>query len=245
MNQSATADRKAQSLLNCIAQQGPYSARKRLLDFGCGGGYFLAHAVCAGWSAMGFDVGEAALETCRAHQLVATGQFSDLEPAGFDVVILNHVFEHIEDPVGLLRSLRTLLGPQGMLFIEVPNVRSARARLSLPILSRRCNFDERHRAFPIHLWYFSPTTLTRLVRSAGFEPVLVTTTGMGLEELRRSETREECAPATNSPAQRAADGPRPKSRLQPAKEVIKRIFYGWGLGENVLLAARPGSSRRL
>jgi SAM-dependent methyltransferase len=236
MNQSASANRNAHSLLNSVAALGPYSTRKRLLDFGCGGGYFLAHAVHAGWSAIGFDVGEAAIETCRSRQLVVTSQFSDLEPASFDVVILNHVFEHIEDLAGLLRSLRALLGPQGKLVIEVPNVRSARARLSLPILSRKCGFDERHRAFPIHLWYFSPATLSRLLRSTGLEPVLVTTRGIGLEELRRRETSEEYAPAQ---ARRVTDEHRPKSSLQPAKNLIKKIFYGWGLGENVFVAARP------
>jgi 2-polyprenyl-3-methyl-5-hydroxy-6-metoxy-1,4-benzoquinol methylase len=138
MNQSASANQKAQSLLSFIARQGPYSPRKRLLDFGCGGGYFLRYAVNAGWSAMGFDVGKAAIETCRTNQLLATSQLSDLEPASFDVILLNHVLEHIEEPAELMRSLCTLLGPQGKIFIEVPNVRSLRARLSYPILLAIC-----------------------------------------------------------------------------------------------------------
>ena len=230
MNRSASADRNAQALLDFIARNGAYSANKRLLDFGCGGGYFLAHAVRAGWSATGFDVGDAAIETCRANNLEITSQFSDLEPASFDVVVLNHVFEHIEEPADLLRSLRTLLGPYGELVIVVPNVRSARARLSLPILSRKCGFDERHRAFPIHLWYFSPSTIANLLRTAGFEPVVVTTQGMGLEELRRHEIPEGVS-AANVRA-------REKSRLKPVKDRIKSTFYGLGLGENVLAAAR-------
>jgi SAM-dependent methyltransferase len=231
MDQSAAADRNAQALLGFIAQHGPFSASKRLLDFGCGGGYFLAHAANAGWSAKGFDVGDAAIETCRANNLTVTNQISDLEPASFDVIVLNHVFEHIEEPASLLRALRLLLMPQGKLIVVVPNVRSARARLSLPILSRKCGFDERHRAFPIHLWYFSPATLAKLLRTAGFEPVVVTTQGMGLEELMRSELPES-ASAVNGRA-------REKSRLRPVKDRIKSTFYGLGFGENVLVAARP------
>lgn len=245
MRQSASADREAQSLLNSIAEHAPYSASKRLLDFGCGGGYFLAHAAKAGWMALGFDVGEAAIETCRNNQLIATNRFQDLEPAGFDVVVLNHVLEHIEEPLGLLQSLGTLLGPLGKLFIVVPNARSARARLSPPILSRKCGFDERYRAFPIHLWYFSPPTITRLLRNAGFEIVLVTTRGMGLEELRRRETLEEFTPREKRTAQQEANGRHPISFLQPAKDAIKRTFYGWGLGENVLVGARLLSESRV
>ena len=188
--------------------------------------------------AMGFDVGEAAIETCRSNQLVATNRFSDLRPASFDVIVLNHVLEHIEEPLGLLRSLGNLLGPQGKLFIEVPNVRSARARLSHQIPSRKCGFDERYRAFPIHLWYFSPATLARLLRNAGLDLVLETTKGMGLEELRRRESSEDYTPKANGTAQRMVDRRSPKLPLQPAKDAIKRIFYGWGLGENVLVGAR-------
>jgi 2-polyprenyl-3-methyl-5-hydroxy-6-metoxy-1,4-benzoquinol methylase len=77
MRQSASADRQAQSLPNSIAEQAPYSTIKRLLDVGCGGGYSLAHAAKDGWMAMGFDVGEAAIETCRDNQHVATNRFQD------------------------------------------------------------------------------------------------------------------------------------------------------------------------
>lgn len=68
--------------------------------------------------------------------------FTDLKPGSFDVIFMNHVLEHIEEPVGLLESLRGLLAPQGRLFIEVPNVRSLRARLSMPTLSRKCGFNK-------------------------------------------------------------------------------------------------------
>jgi hypothetical protein len=60
--------------------------------------------------------------------------------------------------------------------------------------------------------------------------VVVTTQGMGLEELRRHEIPEGVS-AANVRA-------REKSRLKPVKDRIKSTFYGLGLGENVLAAAR-------
>jgi SAM-dependent methyltransferase len=242
MNRSASADKKAQSLLAAITRQGTYSNRKRLLDFGCGGGYFLRHAANSGWSAIGFDVGEAAIETCHTNQLQATSQFADLEPGSFDVILLNHVLEHIEEPEELLRSLRTLLGPLGKIFIEVPNVRSLRARLSSPILSRKCGFDERHRAFPIHLWYFSPHSIATLLRAIGFEPLLVTTTGMGLDELIINETIQESGSSFDSQTSQTDSARRRNSPLRWAKDLIQKIFHSFRLGENVLVAARSNES---
>ena len=239
MNRSDEASRNACSLLEFIARQGPYSQERRLLDFGCGGGYLLAHALKAGWSALGFDVGEMAIQTCRNNQIPVTNQLADLPPGSFDVIILNHVFEHIADSAGILARLRGLLGPQGKLFIEVPNVRSVRARLSLPVLSRRYGFDERHRAFPIHIWYFSPRTLSQLLRKNGFQPVLVTTRGIGLEELIIQREPDKPAPKVkNRPTDPTNSAGQSKSVIQPAKNALKKLYHGCCLGENVIAVSR-------
>jgi SAM-dependent methyltransferase len=239
MNRSPDRGRKAHSLLDLISRYGPYGPLKRFLDFGCGGGYLLDHALNAGWSALGFDVGEAALENCRRNNLPVTNQFGELAPGSFDVIIMNHVLEHVEEPEGLLKALGKLLTPQGKLVIEVPNVRSARARLSYPVFSRHAGFDDRHRAFPIHLWYFTPETMRRLLRNLGFEPLLVTTVGMGLEELILRKEEEPSASA-NSPAGTAKKGqPAPHSALAPVKDAIKKLFLGHGFGENVISVSRP------
>jgi SAM-dependent methyltransferase len=238
MNRSGIANRKAEWLLNLVSRYGPYSPQKRFLDFGCGGGYLIRHALDAGWAALGFDVGEAALETCRAHGLPVTNRFGDLIPGSFDVIVMNHVLEHIEEPAGLLERLRGLLGPHGKLVIEVPNVRSARARLALPVLSRHAGFDDRHRAFPIHLWYFNPQTMRRFLRNQGFDPVLVTTVGMGLEELILRKEEEPTAPARSASTSQNRQPPS-RSALSPVKNAIKKLFLNHGLGENVISLSRP------
>jgi hypothetical protein len=132
-----------------------------------------------------------------------------------------------------------------MVFIEVPNVGSLRARLSCPILSRRFGVDERHRAFPIHLSYFSPRTLGVLLRRAGWEVERRFTLGLGVEELFCRA--EKAAPATPRPV--PADAPRPTSaparrsggRLRVLKGAVKAMILGTGLGENLCVLARPVS----
>ncbi|TNE50389.1 MAG: class I SAM-dependent methyltransferase [Sphingomonadales bacterium] len=39
----------------------------------------------------------------------------------FDLITLNHVIEHLAQPVGLLRQCREWLAPGGSIFLEVPN----------------------------------------------------------------------------------------------------------------------------
>lgn len=39
----------------------------------------------------------------------------------FDLVILNHVLEHIKNPLGLLERVKKLLAPHGRILIVVPN----------------------------------------------------------------------------------------------------------------------------
>lgn len=42
----------------------------------------------------------------------------------FDTIILNHVLEHIADPIPLLKQIRTWLAPRGKFIVGVPNARS-------------------------------------------------------------------------------------------------------------------------
>jgi 2-polyprenyl-3-methyl-5-hydroxy-6-metoxy-1,4-benzoquinol methylase len=51
--------------------------------------------------------------------------FEDFQPPGeFDTIVLGHVLEHVEDPVGVLRPVRQWLAPGGVVFGAVPNARS-------------------------------------------------------------------------------------------------------------------------
>ena len=71
------------------------------------------------------------------------------------------------------------------LCVEVPNVASLRARMSTSFTRGRLGADERHRAFPIHLSYFSPDTLARALTGAGFEIILLRTAGGGTAHAKR------------------------------------------------------------
>jgi 2-polyprenyl-3-methyl-5-hydroxy-6-metoxy-1,4-benzoquinol methylase len=145
----------------------PYRSAGRLLDVGTSIGLFLDLARQRGWSGIGTEFGARALAYARDElglevydrPLAELG----LEPAGFDVVTLNSVLEHVNRPLELLVEVRELLRPGGALFLIVPNVDSLACRVLHELAA---TFDGRN-----HLIYFSPATLREALRRSGFDVV--------------------------------------------------------------------------
>lgn len=136
----------------------------KILDVGCGVGYFLKEANEAGYEAMGIEISEVAVSTGRRRLRVniLCGDFitHPFDDRSFDVVTLWHTFEHLADPRTALEKIRTVLRPQGLLVIGVPNLSSFQARL---FKSRWYHLD-----VPRHLFHYSPVSLVRLVEEHGF-----------------------------------------------------------------------------
>ena len=99
------------------------SERLRILDFGGGGGQFAlvaqSHLPHAELSIV--DVSEdTLLEACRPlnHQIAFDAFPTD--ETRFDYIFMNDVFEHVSDPIKVLRMLRDKLAPGGRIFIDTP-----------------------------------------------------------------------------------------------------------------------------
>jgi hypothetical protein len=154
-----------------------------VLDVGCGGGQLLSAARERGAVPCGFDVAVHAQEACRALGIEVVARIEDLGRRTFDGAVMSHMLEHVGDVGGVLRQLRDRTS---WLCIEVPNVTSLRARLSTSLTRARFGADERHRAFPIHLSYFSPATLRRALDDAGYDVVAMRTAGGGKAAVKRA-----------------------------------------------------------
>lgn len=105
----------------------PPHGRCRMLDVGCGTGLFLYRHRDLGWETWGVEASHVAAEVARRAGLrVITGQIesADLPQGYFDLIIMMHVLEHLENPTGVLARLRPLLAQDGQLMIEVPNADS-------------------------------------------------------------------------------------------------------------------------
>lgn len=137
----------------------------RILDVGCGNGEFLARMRCLGWDCEGIDIDPGAVKVAKAAGLsVRLATLADLVREGperrFDAIALDHVLEHLYDPVGSLRTARKLLSPGGFVWIATPNLSGLGHR----------TFGRAWRPLdpPRHLVLFSPDALRSALRSAGF-----------------------------------------------------------------------------
>lgn len=99
----------------------------RLLDIGCGPGTItidLAGRVAPG-AVLGIDAAEAPLEAARRDAeaaaagnvtfQVADGMALPFDDATFDVVHAHQVLQHVPDPVGMLREMRRVCRPGGLI----------------------------------------------------------------------------------------------------------------------------------
>ncbi|MCL4803181.1 MAG: methyltransferase domain-containing protein [Anaerolineae bacterium] len=138
----------------------------RLLDFGCGWGFFLDAAKARGWTPYGLEPlpGHALYSRAKAGAEVLTDILRDgtYQDDFFDVITSFQVFEHLPDPAGDLSRLQKALKPGGVLLIEVPNIDT----WSVSLLGKR------HRHFVAdHLNFFSPSTLDLIFRKYDLEVV--------------------------------------------------------------------------
>lgn len=100
----------------------------RVLDVGCGNGQFLHLAQSMGWQAFGVEPDEQAARIARDYGIQILGRFIEDVPREYDnsfnTITLNHVIEHVHDPLKLLSLCQRLLRPEGRLWIETPNLDS-------------------------------------------------------------------------------------------------------------------------
>ena len=140
----------------------------RLLDVGCGYGFFLREMKARGWSVEGIELcGTGAEHAARAGIPVFRRPLDSLSlPAGsYDAVTLFYVIEHVPDPVATLEEVHRILRPGGLVLLRWPHTTPV-VRLLGPLARR---FDLYHT--PFHLWDFSPATLTRLLERSRFRGV--------------------------------------------------------------------------
>ena len=140
----------------------------RLLDIGTGGGSFPYIASERGWTAEGCEPNHWLCEWAQQNYglPIRPGTVFDQKyPANsFDVVTLWDVLEHTPDPKTEVRETHRLLKEDGLLVINYPDIGSWIARL----MGRSWVF-----LLDVHLYYFTRTTIRKLLEDAGFDVVCV------------------------------------------------------------------------
>lgn len=132
-----------------------------LLDIGCGSGYSASLFAKKGWAVTGVELNDDTASHAReTYGIDVVTSVSDLR-GPFDLIIVNHVFEHYFEPEKLLHDCRRLLSTYGRLVIAVPNFSSFQSRFG-----QKSWF---HRDLPVHLFHFTQEGLEALLVKFGYD----------------------------------------------------------------------------
>ena len=150
------------------------AGRRSVLDVGCGAGAFLRFARDRGWKVDGTDIVVTGLAR-RTGARLWDGQLPNINfdaERRFDVVRLNHVLEHFQNPLGELQHAREIVASDGILLVGVPNLSGVTNRLKHWQSRSYLKLKRwKHYGALQHLWFFNPRTLGKLVQTAGFDVV--------------------------------------------------------------------------
>jgi SAM-dependent methyltransferase len=137
----------------------------RLLDVGCGAGFFLRALGKAQWQAYGVELGDEAAKS--AIQVFGMDKIykgtllkANYAEGFFDVVTFWSALEHTNEPRANLLEARRILKPGGSLIVQLPNASSYQARY---FKGDWFSLDA-----PRHRFHFSLPALQKVLQETGF-----------------------------------------------------------------------------
>lgn len=142
-------------LINNLLKTLEIKSSGKMLDLGTGQGHLVETAaeILSDWEIYGYDVSDKNKHEVldRGAQDFFTGNLESID-ISFDLIILNHVLEHVFEPRELLRKITNILAPEGYVVIVVPSYEKAQSDFY----------------FLEHVAHYSKTTLNQLLSQNGF-----------------------------------------------------------------------------
>jgi len=147
---------------------------RRLLDVGTGTGSFVDSARSRGWEAIGIEpLQSEPVDGTRDEDALPRIVYCDLGNRGASGrgarifrCHLNHVLEHVLDPVAFLSSCRRFLKPDGCFIIEVPN---EIASGSTWVKMKSGKSYKSKTAFYEHRFFFTPKSFGAALEATGWQ----------------------------------------------------------------------------
>lgn len=146
-----------------------YKKKGKILDIGAGTGSFLSKYKDGGWEVEGVELTPAAVKYAKkAYDIkLRNGDLFSfkLKTDSYDVITMNEVLEHMHNPLETLIKINSLLNKNGFIVITVPNVAGFGRRIF--------GKDWFPWQPPRHLYHFSPSTLSEILKKAGFKKIVI------------------------------------------------------------------------
>lgn len=161
VKQTAKAIRKVERVQRFLPEQS------KILDVGCGPGFFVSQARDAGFLAQGCDISQAAAEYAKKHLdlEISTGDFLKLSTIEntYDCISMFSYLEHTLSPKENLQKAHSLLRLNGLLALSIPNVWG----ISRYVQGR----NWRGFSFPEHLHFWGKREMATLLEENKFSEV--------------------------------------------------------------------------
>ncbi|PTY06638.1 hypothetical protein DB347_11405 [Opitutaceae bacterium EW11] len=146
----------------------------RVLELGCAHGGYLSLLGWAGFSSIGTEMSPQVVEFARKTFCVdvrlGTVEAQGFKTESFDVIVLNDVLEHLEEPLSTIQHCASLLKPDGLFVVQTPEYKE---HLTYTDLSAAQDLFLRHMVNnnEEHLYLFSRRSVGELFRRLGFASV--------------------------------------------------------------------------
>lgn len=135
---------------------------KKILEIGCGTGDLLAAFKDKKWDTIGVEPSDSASSYAKEkHGLKIYDKASEVKETDFDVVMLWHVLEHIENLQDIISLIKTKVKKSGRIIIALPNPDSYDAKYYKKYWA---GWD-----VPRHLFHFKQTNIKQLLQANGIE----------------------------------------------------------------------------
>ena len=153
-------EKEIKKVKKCLSADQP-----ALLDLGCGTGWTTAIWRDHGFRVTGLEPSESRRKIAQErHRLEVSDKHIENFTADqrFDVVVMRHLLEHIEDPNKVLAQIKSFLKPDGILLIIIPNINC---------IGRYIFKENWEWILPWHLHFYTPKTLEKLLVKSGYRKI--------------------------------------------------------------------------
>lgn len=137
-----------------------------LLDFGCGNGGLLK--LIKNKEIMGVELNKDIVNYMKEKEnLNVVENINDIPiNKKFDCIMLNHVLEHLHEPIDILKSIKLRMHDKSNLIIEVPHANDY-------LIKMNCEKFKKFTFWSEHLILHTEKTLTKLLKKAGFSKIKI------------------------------------------------------------------------
>lgn len=145
---------------------------KKILDIGCGGGFFLKRAKKRKFTVLGIEPSAAAAVYARSKGIPIVEStfesFVKVNTEKFDIIHAKFFLEHIRNPIQICKDCYHLLNPNGIICFTVPND----FNILQEIITKKLNKKPYWVVPSQHINYFSRMSLEKLLKKSKFKPFL-------------------------------------------------------------------------